>query len=920
MALIVLSLVLLLLVLIYKYAMSCFDVFQQRGIVHDAPKPFIGNLSWQVMYGSASFLEKLFERHQRYKQHKIYGFYNMRSPFFVLSDLELIKRVGIQHFDHFTNHPPLIPEASDALFTKSLTALKDEKWREMRNTLTPSFTGSKIKAMFELINECSVAGINYLATELQRTAQPEIELEMKNFFERFANDVIASTAFGIKVNSFVDIANQFYKTGKSMTKFSNLAMLKLMLYGIMPRIMKAFKVKLFDIEGVEYFRRLVFDAMKYRTEHNIIRPDMIQLLMDARRVYQTNADNSAQHAEFNDDDLFAQCLLFFFVGFETMSTCLCFLSYELCLNQQVQAQLYEEIQSVEQALQGAPLNYNVLMKMKYLDMVVSELLRLWPPAFSISRVCNKDIDMRDENNQLLVQFKKDDIIIIPVIAIQRDAAHFANPELFQPERFAEENRDNIQPYTYLPFGIGPRSCIANRMALMEVKSIIYHFLVAVLCALLYKWSVAKYDTFNKRGVPHEPPTPLLGNVKLKALLGMISHMKLNLEQYATMKSHKVFGSYFLREPVYLITDLDLIKQVGVKHFDHFMNHKASEEIETPMSKSLISLQDARWREMRNILSPSFTGIKMRAMYVLINGCSHLSVEYIEQQLKQQQQSSSIELEMKDYFTRFTNDVIASAAFGIKVNSFEDKENQFYKTGQSVTNMSLYLILKSLLFFWMPRVMKALRVSIWNKKVIDYFKSLVLDAVKYRKEHKIVRPDMIQLLMEAQRNSAEGDKQLTDEELLAQCLLFFFAGFETVSICLCFTTYELCMNPEVQQKLYEEIMEVEQQLQGKALDYDTLVHMKYLHMVISEALRKWPPANATDRKCARDIDLRDENNEIVMSFKKDDQIFIPILPLHYDEEYFPEPLKFMPERFADENKHLVNMNAYLPFGIGPRSCI
>lgn len=211
----------------------------------------------------------------------------------------------------------------------------------------------------------------------------------------------------------------------------------------------------------------------------------------------------------------------------------------------------------------------------------------------------------------------------------------------------------------------------------------------------------------------------------------------------------------------------------------------------------------------------------------------------------------------------------------------------------------------------------------DEKNINYFKTLVFDAMKYRVENKIIRPDMIHLLMEAQRKSeddTEGAKKFSDEDLLAQCLLFFFAGFETVSVCLCFLTYELCMNPDVQSKLYEEIASVEEQLEGKPLDYDTLVHMKYLDMVVSETLRKWPPAPRTDRFCNADIDLRDESNNAVMSLKKGDVLFIPIIGLHYDPENFPDPTEFRPERFSDENKHEIKPFTYLPFGVGPRNCI
>ncbi|EDW02023.1 GH20129 [Drosophila grimshawi] len=481
MALIVLTVLLVVVVLLYKLSMCPYKIFKERGIVHEPPRPFIGNVKIGVLLGRTPLLKMLIDEYCVFRHHKIHGFYNMREPFFVLHDVELIKRVGIQHFDNFTNHRSLMAiDYIDSIFAKGLTALKDDKWRKMRNTLTPCFTGSKLKAMFELINECSVEGVRYIECELRGANTNEIELEMKDYFGRFANDVIASSAFGLKVNSFAHQKNQFYTLGQSVLHISRLAMFKVFLYGIIPNVMKCLRVKVFDSRKVNYFINLVFDAMKYRAEHKIIRPDMIHLLMEAKRQFQQHRQNEIppksgeEQAEFNDEDLLAQCLLFFMVGFDVISTCLCFLTYELCMNQEVQSKLYDEISSVEEELQGKPLNYNMLAKMKYMDSVISESLRLWPPAFTLDRECGKDIDMFDENNELIVKFKKGDIINIPIIALHRDPHYFKDPELFSPERFSDENKGNIKPFTYLPFGLGPRGCIGNRMALMEVKSIIYH--------------------------------------------------------------------------------------------------------------------------------------------------------------------------------------------------------------------------------------------------------------------------------------------------------------------------------------------------------------------------------------------------------------------------------------------------------------
>lgn len=73
--------------------------------------------------------------------------------------------------------------------------------------------------------------------------------------------------------------------------------------------------------------------------------------------------------------------------------------------------------------------------------------------------------------------EKDKNFYIPIYGLHHDERYFKNPEKFDPERFSVENRDLIDPDTYLPFGIGPRNCIGSRFALMEIKTIIYYLLL-----------------------------------------------------------------------------------------------------------------------------------------------------------------------------------------------------------------------------------------------------------------------------------------------------------------------------------------------------------------------------------------------------------------------------------------------------------
>ncbi|EDW32912.1 GL10233 [Drosophila persimilis] len=467
--------------LLYKWAEPPVRFFLKRGVVHEAPVPLLGNIPLAVLMGKASYLKHSIAVHMRLKQHKVYGVFNLRDPLFFLSDPELIRQVGIKSFDNFANHRKGLGDAgggaNDSVLSKSLLSLRDRRWKQMRSTLTPTFTSLKIRLMFELIQVCNVEAVAYIERKLAEDGATELEL--KDFFTRYTNDVIATAAFGIQVNSFKDPNNEFFSIGQRIADFSLWAVLKVMLFILLPKLMKALRVSVMDMNNVDYFKKLVFGAIQYRKEHNIIRPDMIQQLMEAQRLFRAEQEASQEtttqedRAEFNDEDLLAQCLLFFSAGFDTVATCLSFTSHELLMNPEAQDKLYEEIMATEEQLGGKPLDYDTLMGMKYMDCVVSESLRMWPPAFVLDRMCGSDFELRDEEGKVVLTLKKDELINIPVIALHHDPDNFPQPDEFRPERFDDDHKHEIKPFTYLPFGIGQRSCIGNRMALMEVKALLY---------------------------------------------------------------------------------------------------------------------------------------------------------------------------------------------------------------------------------------------------------------------------------------------------------------------------------------------------------------------------------------------------------------------------------------------------------------
>ena len=93
------------------------------------------------------------------------------------------------------------------------------------------------------------------------------------------------------------------------------------------------------------------------------------------------------------------------------------------------------------------------------------------------------------------------------------------------------------------------------------------------------------------------------------------------------------------------------------------------------------------------------------------------------------------------------------------------------------------------------------------------------------------------------------------------------------------------------------------------------------MVVCESLRKWPPAVTTDRQVSKDFIIEPvKPGEKKLLLEKGAVCWLPVFAIHNDAKFYPNPEKFDPERFSEENKNKINPSMYIPFGSGPRNCI
>ncbi|XP_018365880.1 PREDICTED: cytochrome P450 9e2-like [Trachymyrmex cornetzi] len=444
-----------------NYLFKNFNFFKRNGIIHMPPVLLFGS-AMSVLFRRISFFDFMLKIYNFNPNAKYYGLYFTTTPVFLLRDLELIKTVLVKNFDAFPDRLGFA-DVNDSLFKKNLFSLRGEKWRNVRNLLSPSFTSSKMKMMFTLMSECAVDFAKFLST----SSADKVDINMKDVCSKYTNDVIATCAFGIKVDSMKDPMNKFYIYGKEASNFRGvIRSIKFFFVGTFPTLGRILNIKFMDDYLTNFFKDIIRTTIATRDAEHISRPDMLQLMMDIR--------GKEGRRELDIDDMTAQAFIFFLGGFETSSTAMCFAAHEIAVNPEIQLKLQQEIDKALEESNGE-VSSEVINRLEYLDAVISEALRLYPPMALLERICEKTFELPsalpDEKPFIM---KKGILVWIPILAIHHDEKYYDNPKKFDPKRFLNNKINNSS--NYIPFGLGPRMCIANRFAILEIKVLLFHLL------------------------------------------------------------------------------------------------------------------------------------------------------------------------------------------------------------------------------------------------------------------------------------------------------------------------------------------------------------------------------------------------------------------------------------------------------------
>jgi len=469
------------------------DFFKNAGIRFRPNSPFKQILYFinlvrgkEVVYGTFAQMEKEFSND------KIVGYFLFGKPIFLIFDLDVAKEVLVKSFDHFTDLPSVKTE--DEIQKKFLLNLKGDDWKQMRSLMSRVFTSGKLKLMYPHIANI---GVNFEA-HIQQASEKAEQLEMKDVGSMMTLDAIATSVFGIEVNSFEEPENTFRTQA---AKLMDVSVGRILIIVLFPFIRKFVDISLLDAKALKFFTKIIQSTYEERQQSGVRRNDLIDLIIEEMKNPDTtgedgeiteferdaelmlkNVENVGQTESGIKDVLIANALLFFFAGFETTSAGFSICCHFLAKYQNEQDKLVSEIDEVTGG-DDSELTYSQLQELKMMDLFIQECLRCQPLSPLIERECTKDFKLPGTEIVVPKGYK----VQVYTRRMELNPENFTFPFQFEPENFSPENCPT--KFASMAFGQGPRNCIGMRYAMLTLKT--------MLVSVLRRHRMVKGDQFEE---------------------------------------------------------------------------------------------------------------------------------------------------------------------------------------------------------------------------------------------------------------------------------------------------------------------------------------------------------------------------------------------------------------------------------------
>lgn len=371
------------------------------------------------------------------------------QPMMVTKDPDIIRHVLQKNHRNYIKTPMIFEKLRRFLGNGLLTS-EGAYWLQQRRLIQPGFHKQRLQALVEIINQV-----------IAETEPPELKakgkensLDVYPMMMRLAFDIVTRSLFSAAVST-----EKLDLLSNSLTSIQAF---------LVQQIRQPYLNPWFRVSGqlAKHVKlgtaadEVLLGMIRARRASGESQEDLLQMLLDAR--YEDTGEG------MSDQQLLEETNILITAGHETTANALSWIFYLLAKHPDKQEILRAEL---EEVLGNSEPTFMDLPRLSYTTQVIEESMRLYPPAWVTDRQAAENDEIKGH------EVLKGTMVVLAIYALHHDPTFWDEPEVFQPERFAPALRKQVNSnYSYLPFGGGPRLCIGNNFAMMEMQLVLAHYL------------------------------------------------------------------------------------------------------------------------------------------------------------------------------------------------------------------------------------------------------------------------------------------------------------------------------------------------------------------------------------------------------------------------------------------------------------
>uniref|UniRef100_A0A182TWT1 Uncharacterized protein n=1 Tax=Anopheles melas TaxID=34690 RepID=A0A182TWT1_9DIPT len=814
-------------------------------------------------------------------------------------------RRGFDSFTYYRTHvrPDIFSE------TGGLVTEHGEKWQKVRTIVNPVMMQPKtIKLYVDQVDEIAREFMTLVAG--MRDEKNELPKDFDQWLNRWALETMGVLALDTRFGVLKDEQTEEAKT----------------ILGLVRNIFElTYKL------DVEMSLWKYISTPSYRKMMSVF-DDLTALIMakidEAKQRLEKQPSNSANQSvlekllKINKHVAVIMSLDMLIAGIDTTSSGSTGVLYCLAKNPEKQAKLREELRTILPR-KDSPLTAENMHNLPYLRACIKEGLRMYQPVAGNMRAAGRDLVLQG------YQIPKGTDIAMGSAVLQRSEKYFRRASEYLPERWLSERPADVpsakdsNPFIFLPFGFGARSCIGRRLAMMELEMITARYVNTVAAATKQyidpEWSNAK---------PYKAiPSPKLFAFAKEFKEGGRYYELTGADLFARWRQDygdliRIKGMFGRPDIVVTFQPEDFAKVFRtegawpIRRSSATLSYYRQEvrpEVFGELS-GLITTQGETWQQLRTIVNPVMMQPKIIRLYV--DQVDAVAREFMTIVAELRDAKCEVPADFNQWLNRWALETMGVLALDTRLGVLRPEQTTGAKAiishVQKIFDLMCRLEFEPEYVLWKYFQTPSLKLLMQE---LDNLTNLVMGKIDeaVRRIEKAPKMEGTQSVLE---------KLLKSNKQLAVVMAFdmIMAGIDTTSSSTFGILYCLAKNPSKQALLRKELRSILPH-HDSPLTPENMRNLPYLRACIKEGLRLYQPTPANVRNVGHNIVLQGYR------IPKGTEVVMGTLALQRDATYFPQPDAYLPERWLLERQDTgipsgkeAHPFIFLPFGFGARSCI